>query len=488
MAELIKRLALECAAPFLGLQGGFPPPPPPPGRLHQAEAAQEPAPRCRKQAKGPHLPVPPWDQPRLEGCQGNSSSSSSSAEAPERPPPPWRESSPHLPLAAAASRARAGRGRGQHCGQAGLRSARGVGGVPTGAERASPVGSSPSSSFFPPRTSPTPAGLFFTASPPPPPPPCRPATPSGKAASVAPPPPPRKAREPQEARGERDGERPRARGGGCGPPQQEPPAGPAGARPWPHLARETGPPVQSGAGGGASLALPSLGRASGMEASEVQATLRLLAGLLVPCVALLCCLNGLLLLRRPRPLRPPPHGAQPRAQRPCPCGARPAPRPPPPASSAAASSSSSCSDLERRPLPVPPNSPARAAWAPRGIPDSTGGRQHPRMQRQGPGGRPAAFPAPFEYGSSIRRGDKRTQLSSVGLTASQGPGLDSAFGASAGVSLRILSSDSEESPPPPLWCPQQSERFEWDYYDPSYKRSSPLQRHLPCVCTKQYWL
>ncbi|KAL8204122.1 UNVERIFIED_CONTAM: hypothetical protein K2H54_068247 [Gekko kuhli] len=263
-----------------------------------------------------------------------------------------------------------------------------------------------------------------------------------------------------------------------------------------------------------------------MEAAELQATLRLVAGLLVPCVALLCCLNGLLLLRRrslgwqpppwpggpprqrdeaqqqQRPPTPPwrvvvsggsrgPEAAAaavaggsagPSRPRPCLCA-----RGLPPAASAASSS-----DLDRRPLLVPPNSPAGSSWAARGLPGSASGRQHSSTQRRVPRGRPAfparLHPSPFEYGSSIRREDRPTQLSSANLTASPGPGLDSDFGASAGVSLRILSSDSDESPTVPLLHARQSGRFEWDYYDPSYKKSAPLQPHLPGICSKQYWL
>ncbi|XP_060540402.1 uncharacterized protein LOC117679707 [Pantherophis guttatus] len=95
---------------------------------------------------------------------------------------------------------------------------------------------------------------------------------------------------------------------------------------------------------------------------------------------------------------------------------------------------------------------------------------------------------PFEFGSSIRPGDRRAHLNSANFTASQGPGLDSDFGASAGVSVRILSTDSEGSPNTPVVHRQQAEHFEWDYYDPSYKRKAQLHHSLPPICSKQYWL
>ncbi|XP_048360204.1 protein huluwa-like [Sphaerodactylus townsendi] len=219
-----------------------------------------------------------------------------------------------------------------------------------------------------------------------------------------------------------------------------------------------------------------------MEPAELEATLRLLAGLLVPCVALLGLLAGLLLLRPPpRPPSTVPAWGPPALRRPC-----AAPDPP-----SAAAASSTC-PWEERPPRAPPNSPA-GSWASAGSPEGALCWQHSGAQRQLPSRRPAfspcSHPAPFECGSSVRRGgQKRSLLSSANFTASQGPGLDSDFGASAGISLRILSSDSEESPPAPPPHPQQSGRFEWDYYDPSYKQSRQLQRHLPCACSKQYWL
>ncbi|TNN43291.1 hypothetical protein EYF80_046511 [Liparis tanakae] len=66
-----------------------------------------------------------------------------------------------------------------------------------------------------------------------------------------------------------------------------------------------------------------------------------------------------------------------------------------------------------------------------------------------------------------------------------GPGLDSDFGASAGVSLRILSADSDGLSNGVL-----ASVLEWDYYDPCYVKQNNLPKHKdhrPAVHTKQYW-
>ncbi|XP_022062661.2 protein huluwa [Acanthochromis polyacanthus] len=71
-------------------------------------------------------------------------------------------------------------------------------------------------------------------------------------------------------------------------------------------------------------------------------------------------------------------------------------------------------------------------------------------------------------------------------TSAEGPGLDSDFGASAGVSLRILSADSDSLSNGVL-----TSALEWDYYDPCYVRQNnvPKQKHhRPAVHTKQYWV
>ncbi|XP_053334004.1 protein huluwa isoform X1 [Clarias gariepinus] len=71
-------------------------------------------------------------------------------------------------------------------------------------------------------------------------------------------------------------------------------------------------------------------------------------------------------------------------------------------------------------------------------------------------------------------------------SSAAGPGLDSDFGASAGVSLRILSADSDGFPGA-TWA----SGLEWDYYDPSYVTQNHVPKHrhhAPPVTTKQYWV
>ncbi|XP_053264208.1 protein huluwa-like [Podarcis raffonei] len=148
---------------------------------------------------------------------------------------------------------------------------------------------------------------------------------------------------------------------------------------------------------------------------------------------------------------------------------------------------SSSSDQDKQTILVPPNTPESGSGT-GGIPDGTFSRCHTSTQNKVcRSSRPvsATHPqaVPFEHGSSIRCEDQRAQLNSANFTASQGPGLDSDFGASAGVSVRILS-DCEASPGTPLL----GRLFEWDYYDPTYKREDQLSRQLPPVRSKQYWL
>ncbi|KAM3940106.1 protein huluwa-like [Leptodactylus fuscus] len=92
----------------------------------------------------------------------------------------------------------------------------------------------------------------------------------------------------------------------------------------------------------------------------------------------------------------------------------------------------------------------------------------------------------FDHASSIPPDDTPTRFS--GHCSSLGPGLDSDFGVSAGISLHILSSDSDS-------CSQScASGMEWDYYDPCYMRKNRLRRengqnhHLPVICSKQYWV
>uniref|UniRef100_A0A9J7WWQ7 Huluwa n=1 Tax=Cyprinus carpio carpio TaxID=630221 RepID=A0A9J7WWQ7_CYPCA len=70
--------------------------------------------------------------------------------------------------------------------------------------------------------------------------------------------------------------------------------------------------------------------------------------------------------------------------------------------------------------------------------------------------------------------------------SARGSGLDSDFGASAGVSLRILSMDSDGFPGS-AWA----SALEWDYYDPSYVTQNHIPKHrphAPPITTKQYWV
>ncbi|XP_035631564.1 protein huluwa [Oncorhynchus keta] len=70
--------------------------------------------------------------------------------------------------------------------------------------------------------------------------------------------------------------------------------------------------------------------------------------------------------------------------------------------------------------------------------------------------------------------------------STMGPGMDSDFGASAGVSLRILSADSDGLNNG-VW----DSGMEWDYYDPCYVREKniPKQKHhVPALHTKHYWV
>ncbi|CAL8278473.1 unnamed protein product [Merluccius merluccius] len=71
-------------------------------------------------------------------------------------------------------------------------------------------------------------------------------------------------------------------------------------------------------------------------------------------------------------------------------------------------------------------------------------------------------------------------------TSMVGPGLDSDFGASAGVSLRIVSADSDG-----LANGAVAVALEWDYYDPCYiqQNSAPVHKaSRPCIHAKQYWV
>ncbi|XP_066568123.1 protein huluwa [Amia ocellicauda] len=138
---------------------------------------------------------------------------------------------------------------------------------------------------------------------------------------------------------------------------------------------------------------------------------------------------------------------------------------------------------------VPPNSPATMLLTPlqdmlhRGHirRSSTMELQNERHQRI----RSPMEAMDFHYASSIPQEGSRVVTSAS--SSSLGPGLDSDFGASAGISLRILSSDNEG-----FLNPVRASGLEWDYYDPSFKRQNHVYKHmqhqLPPVGTQQYWV
>ncbi|KAJ1211415.1 hypothetical protein NDU88_006775 [Pleurodeles waltl] len=145
----------------------------------------------------------------------------------------------------------------------------------------------------------------------------------------------------------------------------------------------------------------------------------------------------------------------------------------------------SSSDLEGRASQVPPNTPVSTP-GPRATPVvQYAQKTSTQRKRQG---NPILIVSPvdsvhFEHASTIRH--DHTAIPFSANSSSAGPGLDSDFGASAGVSLRILSSDSESCSY--SWV----SGMEWDYYDPGYKRRNQrrMQRHqFPILCSKQYWV
>ncbi|XP_029437504.1 protein huluwa-like [Rhinatrema bivittatum] len=146
----------------------------------------------------------------------------------------------------------------------------------------------------------------------------------------------------------------------------------------------------------------------------------------------------------------------------------------------------SSSDLEAGPSQVPPNtpeSPAAAAEMPR---VKHAGKTSVQRRRRSDVVLTVSPPdsVRFDYvGGGVPRDGVVMPVSAD--SSSAGPGLDSDFGASAGVSLRILSSDSDSCSH--SWI----SGLEWDYYDPGYKRRAQRrrQRHqLPILCSKHYWV
>ncbi|XP_043085806.1 protein huluwa isoform X2 [Puntigrus tetrazona] len=87
--------------------------------------------------------------------------------------------------------------------------------------------------------------------------------------------------------------------------------------------------------------------------------------------------------------------------------------------------------------------------------------------------------------ASIIRPENSCYVASSSPSA-RGSGLDSDFGASAGVSLRILSVDSDG-----FSASAWASALEWDYYDPSYVTQNHIPKHrphAPPITTKQYWV
>uniref|UniRef100_A0A8C7Y9J4 Huluwa n=1 Tax=Oryzias sinensis TaxID=183150 RepID=A0A8C7Y9J4_9TELE len=135
---------------------------------------------------------------------------------------------------------------------------------------------------------------------------------------------------------------------------------------------------------------------------------------------------------------------------------------------------SSCSETETRINLVPPNSPTLFV--------------------------PNPFVLPTRWSTSLSESavhpfdkvmaeceftDPMTDMSCLNTTA-VGPGLDSDFGASAGVSLRILSADSDGLSNGVL-----ASALEWDYYDPCYVKQNNIPKHkhpMPAIHTRQYWV
>nr|XP_033785135.1 protein huluwa-like [Geotrypetes seraphini] len=144
----------------------------------------------------------------------------------------------------------------------------------------------------------------------------------------------------------------------------------------------------------------------------------------------------------------------------------------------------SSSDLDARPRLVPPNSPEIP------VAMETCQEMYARKtstQRKSESDTVLVVspldPVQFEYPSSICQEEVAMPVSANSTFA--GPGLDSDFGASAGISLRILSSDTDSCSY--SWI----SGLEWDYYDPGYVRRAQRrkQRHqLPMLCSKQYWV
>ncbi|XP_030623779.1 protein huluwa [Chanos chanos] len=142
------------------------------------------------------------------------------------------------------------------------------------------------------------------------------------------------------------------------------------------------------------------------------------------------------------------------------------------------------SDSEAGANAVPPNSPEFHV-TPNGCPGQRGIiRRNSTMVLPCELESPDKVHVECEFASSIPPETSCVVVSANSSAA--GPGLDSDFGASAGVSLRILSADSDGFPGSAL-----ASGLEWDYYDPSYVTQNHVPKHrhhAPPITTKQYWV
>ncbi|XP_075049851.1 protein huluwa-like [Mixophyes fleayi] len=145
----------------------------------------------------------------------------------------------------------------------------------------------------------------------------------------------------------------------------------------------------------------------------------------------------------------------------------------------------SYSDQETEHNAAPPNTPAAAANTP-GTTTPKVKFCHKTSTQMKPLGEAVPFTPLgsllFDRASSICQQNTPTSA----ISSFPGPGLDSDFGVSAGISLHILSSDSDSQ----SWA----SGMEWDYYDPCYMRKNRLRRenrqhhNLPVICSRQYWV
>eukprot|EP00063_Salmo_salar_P008688 XP_013983523.1 PREDICTED: uncharacterized protein LOC106562930 [Salmo salar] len=144
---------------------------------------------------------------------------------------------------------------------------------------------------------------------------------------------------------------------------------------------------------------------------------------------------------------------------------------------------------EELPNLVPPNSPALNDTHSRVTPDQRPMRRCSTMELQyvlNNTGEHKFDMVEFEceYASSIP--PETSCFVASDNSSTMGPGLDSDFGASAGVLLRILSADSDG-----LTNRMWASGMDWDYYDPCYvrERHIPKQKdHKPALHTKHYWV